>query len=113
MPKSVTALDIDSILVQWASNELSATDVHNWAEARFATGAWEADNDVTNEVLGHLDMLDQNLVVVADVPWLREALLAKSVEVACALIDRSYADMPIAQRREELAQSSPYAPFCK
>lgn len=112
MPKSVTALDIDSILVRWASNELSATDVHNWAEARFATEEWESDNEAINEVLGHLDRLDMNLVVVADVPLLRKALLAPSIESACALIDRCYEIMPIAQRRRDCAQSSLYAPFC-
>lgn len=29
----------------------SAADVHNWAEARYATVEWESDNEVTNEVL--------------------------------------------------------------
>lgn len=112
MSKSVTGSDVDTILTQWASNELSAVDVHNWAEARYATSEWETDNDVTNEVLGHLDRLDMNLVVAADVPLLREALLAPSVEDACAVIERSYVVMPISQRRKVCAQLSLYAPFC-
>src|SRR5688572_4761182 len=112
MPRYVTARDIDGLLVRWASNELSAADVHDWAEERFATHKWELDNEVTNEVLGHLDRLDMNLVVVADIPLLREALLAPSVEEACALIGRSYTEMPIAQRRKVCAQLSLYAPFC-
>ena len=113
MPKLVTARDIDAVLVHWSSHELSASEVHNWAEARFATDSWEPENEVVNEVLGHLDRLDMNLVVVEDIPLLREALLARNEEDANRLIERSYAITPLDARKLMCAGKQIYAPFCK
>lgn len=105
--------DIDKVLARWASGELSQREVHGWAEDRFATDGWEAETDAANEVLGHLDRMDMNLVLVSDVPLLREALLANSQEAASQIIERSYAITPIASRKLTCAGDAFYAPFCK
>ncbi|UJW81279.1 hypothetical protein [Hydrogenophaga sp. SL48] len=112
MPKLVTAREMDALLVRWGSNELSASEVHSWAEARFATHSWEPENDAVNEVLSHLDRLDMNLVVVEDIPLLREALLARNEEDANRLIERSYAITPLEARKLICAEKPIYAPFC-
>jgi hypothetical protein len=66
--------DLRSLLENWQSGKLSSGQVHEWAEARFATDAWECEDDVANEVLGSLDVLDMNLLTHDDVPVLQAML---------------------------------------
>jgi hypothetical protein len=56
------------------SSRRSSGEVHEWAEARFATDARECEDDVANEVLGALDVLDMNLLTREDVPVLQAML---------------------------------------
>lgn len=113
MTTVITANDIDAVLVQWDAGTLSARDVQSWAEARFAVDACEVDNEVTNEVLGHLDCLDMNLVVPADIPVLREALHAATVAEAIHQIEHSYLLLALEDRKRMCEEDAFYARYCE
>ena len=59
----VTRNDIAIILRAWQAGEMSAKDVHAWADDHYFPGStefidWEDDQSVSNEVMALLDMLD-------------------------------------------------------
>lgn len=80
----VTRLEIADMLRRWQAGEVSAREVHAWAEDRYArmpevdVDDWEglhgAEESVANEVLGELDRLNMNLVLAEDVPIYLEFL---------------------------------------
>ncbi|MDP3731132.1 MAG: hypothetical protein Q8R34_01410 [bacterium] len=63
---TISKNDLKNILEQWQSGSIGADEVHKWAEERYAVSGWETDSEVTNEVLGELDMLDMNLLIKED-----------------------------------------------
>jgi hypothetical protein len=113
MPLALTARDIDDILVRWEAGEVTHRVLHEWAEHRSGTHNWEPACEVTNEVLGHLDRMDMNLVMPRDVTMLMQALATTTVEEACRLIDACYTAFSIAARKLVCAADDFYAPFCK
>jgi hypothetical protein len=109
----VTARDINNILVSWHAGEITHRELHDWAQARFAAEDWEPDCDVTNEVLGHLDRMDMNLVIPLDIRLLQQALVASTVEESSRLIGTCYTLFPIEARKQVCGEDEFYAPFCK
>jgi len=107
---TVTANLVESKLRQWQSGELTAAEVHNWAEDTFATDQWEPESDAVNEVLAKLDTLDMDLVTAEDVPVLLSALRSNAFE---AILAEHFARVDIELRRVRLAGVPPYAPFCR
>lgn len=60
-------------LETWEKGEKSAQETWEWAQAHFRQGTvdyndWEDGNSAAKEVLGYLDSLDMNLIIVEDVP---------------------------------------------
>jgi hypothetical protein len=79
MSNVVTRAELVSVLREWQAGRLSATEVHEWAEARYLPGRFETDDDedagsAAVEVLARLDMLDINLITVDDIPHYLELL---------------------------------------
>ena len=79
MAKIITRQDLIELLEKWSKGELDAENVHSWALSiyfndNYEKNDWEGDDSVTNEVLGHLDMLDMNFVTTDDIPALIEFL---------------------------------------
>ena len=96
--------DLRSILRDWIAGRLSSTQVHEWAEARYATHTFEAEDDVVNVVLSDLDMLDLNLRTAEDAPILLQALdySDSQLEEACALLDRHTGSIDLDARKRML-----------
>ena len=106
----VTTRDLEAVLGRWRSGELSASEVHAWAEKRFAMDDIETESAAVNEVLARLDTMDMNLTTVADVPLLLHSLVAPDYLAVLAALDRS---VDISARQRELRQDPFYAPFCR
>lgn len=111
--EAVTARDITEVLLRWESGAMTSREVHEWANARFCTEQWEAENEIVNEVLAYLDTMDMNLVLPEDIPSLREALCAQSPEAVHRFIDDCYTKITIDVRKRKCAEDPLYAPFCK
>lgn len=111
MPQVVTRKDLETILCNWEQGVLSSRQVYDWANDRFCTSDWETDCDVSNEVLALLDTLNINLVVPADIPILRMALEAATLEDACAVLElRLPDDCALEARLRECAGDPLYPP---
>src|SRR6478672_6210615 len=105
----VTADIVESKLRQWQAGELSAAEVHDWAEKTYAVSSWEPESDAVNEVLAELDMLDMNLVMPDDIPALVAALRAKNYE---SLLSEYFSRVDFETRKSQLSAVPLYAPFC-
>ena len=105
----VTADIVESKLRQWKTGQVSAAEVHDWAEKTFAVDSWEPESDAVNEVLAELDMLDMNLVIPDDIPVLVTALRAKNFE---ALLSEYFSKIDFELRKSQLSADPLYAPFC-
>lgn len=79
MDKNVIKITRETIkreLEAWQKSEKSTQEIFDWAQDLFGAAMideaeyddWEGRNSVSKEILGHLDNLDMNLVVVDDVP---------------------------------------------
>jgi hypothetical protein len=111
----ITRDDLGTVLKDWESGERTASQVHAWAEERYAVHAWECEDDVTNEVLAALDMLDVNLLTRDDVPVLRAMLElpAGSAAHAAEVFDTHFEQVDLDERKRNLARERLYAPFCE
>jgi hypothetical protein len=108
---TITRTEIREVLGQWQRHELSSARLHEWATARHAVAAFECDDEVTNEVLGVLDMLDVNVTTEADIPYLLKALDSASADEASSIL----ASMPFdrEERRRRYRNDPVYAPFLR
>jgi hypothetical protein len=106
--------ELRTVLNSWQSGRLTAGEVHEWAEARFATDAWECEDDVANEVLAALDTLDMNLVTRDDVPVLLAMLSMPPGQArsAAELLDAHFDGVNLDNRRRSLANDPTYSRFC-
>ncbi|HJW71888.1 MAG TPA: hypothetical protein VJ486_03460 [Geothrix sp.] len=111
----VSRKDLRLLLTRWQSGEVAAPEVHQWAEDRFATDIWVPEDDVVNEVLGTLDMLDINLVIVEDIPVLLQALEMGPglVDDVARLLEDHWKVIPMLQRAKTLVTDPLYASFAK
>jgi hypothetical protein len=112
----VTRADLVAVLREWQAGRVSATEVHDWAEALYSPGDFEVDDDedsgsAASAVLARLDMLDINLITADDIPHYLELLHSphgglpealKRFEAKQALID-------FKARQDALATTEPYA----
>ena len=105
----VTCADIEAKLRAWAAGHIEAPALHEWAEYHHSS-KWERENDSVNEVLGHLDMLDMNLVTQEDIPTLLLALRARD---AAAILEAHAKSIDFGVRKKQLRKSPFYARFCK
>jgi hypothetical protein len=106
----VTVADVRDKLTQWIAGELTARDVHAWAESRFASEEWDPESSAVNHVLSELDRMDMNLITVEDAPVFLSALEAPN---ALRVIGDHFATLDVEPRKRALASDPMYAPFCK
>jgi hypothetical protein len=118
MNHTVTRAELITLLKEWQDGRISATEVHEWAEARYRPGDFEVDDGEDDasgsaavEVLARLDMLDINLITVEDIPHYLELLhspkgcLAESLEK----FEAKQAAIDFRARENALATTEPYA----
>ncbi len=121
MARAMTRGEIAEVLRRWQAGQLTAEQVHTWADDLYFPGHLEFDDregedegSVANEVLSSLSMLDMNLVTAADVPIYLEFLSTPPGQFADGYrrfveamdrIDRE-------ERRRSLSQTPPYTPYC-
>jgi hypothetical protein len=74
MPQVVTRQEIIELLNSWQAGKLDAQFVYDWANERYSTEHWSAEDDIVNEVLSELDILDINLTTTDDIPVFLEVL---------------------------------------
>lgn len=70
MAQIIEREDLRKIMHKWQAAQLTSKQVHEWANNRYARDTWDAEDEITNEILSRLDMLDMNLLVPEDVPAL-------------------------------------------
>jgi hypothetical protein len=110
----VTRGDIVEILEAWQAGTIGPRDVHEWAEERYASSKFEAEDEVANEVLSNLDSLDINLTTVEDAPiFLRVLRLPHDAsDAALALLREHSSSVDISERRRRYAADPFYGRFC-
>ena len=115
MSTVITRNELRALLDEWHSGKRTSREVHDWAEARYAVHAWECEDDVTNEVLGALDVLDLNLLTRYDVPVLLAMLqlLPGQAARAAELLDAHFQEVNLDDRKKTLEGDALYAPFCR
>jgi len=74
MPQVVTRQELVVLLNSWLVGKLNAQSVYDWANERYSTEHWRAEDDIVNEVLAELDILDINLITIDDIPVFLEVL---------------------------------------
>lgn len=106
--------DVCAVLESWQAGAMKAPEVHAWAEERYSSSTWEAEDDVTNEVLARLDMLDMNLITADDVPAYLEALGAppKGLEQAREILQQREQSVDFEARMESLREDPFYSRYC-
>jgi hypothetical protein len=111
----VTRTEVHQMLTDWERGHLSAAEVHDWAERRYAVAGNEAEDGVVNQVLALLDMLDVNLTVAADTSALRRLLEARPDGLNRALNEyQAYTGtIDVSARKRELSRDPLYGPFCR
>ena len=114
MITTITRAEVRAVLEAWQRDELTARTVHDWAQDRYAASAFEAEDDVVNEVLAKLDTLDINLITTADAPALLTALgqPPAKAQASIAALERYFDSVDIAARMIQCAADPLYAPFC-
>jgi hypothetical protein len=108
--ETVSVLDVREVLDQWIVGQLTASEVHAWAETRYLSEEWEPESEAVNFVLSELDRLDMNLLTLEDAPVFLKALQGPDTK---RVIGNHYASMDIEARRRALASDPLYAPFCR
>jgi hypothetical protein len=114
MSKSVGRSEVRSVLADWQAGLRTSTEVHAWAETRFAVDDWECEDDIANEVLAQLDMLDMNLLTADDIPVLLSIfdLPAGEADRANEILSSYFAGVDLHKRKKALANDPLYARFC-
>ncbi|MES2151740.1 MAG: hypothetical protein V4508_18330 [Pseudomonadota bacterium] len=107
---TITAVDIEHILNQWASRKLSEPQVHAWAEDRFCTSTYEGESEAVNEVLSRLDTMNMNLTTAEDIPAFKAALHSKNF---ISILAEYESRINIEERKLKLRQIPFYAHFCE
>jgi hypothetical protein len=109
----ISRQEVRALLERWQRGEITAFQVHTWAEDRHVVSAFEPEDDVVNQVMGHLDMLDISLITAEDVPALLRALddLGDTDRVIQDL-ERYFEGIDFVRRSAECSGDPLYAPFC-
>jgi hypothetical protein len=115
MNHMVTRAELIALLKEWQAGRISATEVHEWAEARYVPGDFEVDDDddsgsAATEVLAQLDLLDINLITAEDIPHYLELLHSPKGAFGEALrrFKAQQAVIDFHARRHALAATEPY-----
>lgn len=121
MNRTVTRADLVSLLTRWQRGELSASEVHAWAEVRYLPGDTAFDDEdededygsAAAEVLARLDMLDQHLILPEDVPLYLELLRSPRGELAAAMerFEAEHGQIDFGARVIALRCIAPYARY--
>ena len=116
MDRTVTRADLIALLTRWQRGELTAAEVHAWAEEHYLPGELpDADDEgsAAGEVLARLDMLDQNLIVPEDVPVYLDVLAAPpgQLRVAVERFEARLREIDYASRIAALRTVEPYARY--
>ncbi|NQD38710.1 hypothetical protein HPT27_16930 [Permianibacter sp. IMCC34836] len=117
----VSRADVADILAAWGRGDLSAVEVHEWAEMRYWPSDLEVDdeededNSVCREVLHHLDSLDMNLVIQEDIPAMLDFLSTPRGQFSTGYErwDRITKNIDYKKRMMQLREIEPYSPICK
>ena len=110
----VTRTEVRRVLSDWEGGCVSASEVHSWAERRYAVEGSEAEDEVVNEVLSLLDALDVNLTAAADIPALRRLLdsMPHGLHEALTEYGAYVGTIDMLARKRELGDDPLYARFC-
>jgi hypothetical protein len=118
MSHTVTRAELIVLLKEWRDGRISATEVHEWAEARYFPGDLEVDDEDADdsgsaaaEVLARLDALDINLITPEDIPHYLALLHSPKGALAEALeqFEAKQALIDFRARADALATTQPYA----
>ncbi len=121
MKKIISRNQIKEILNKWLNNELSASQVHEWAGNLYPNDNveytdWEGDDDnsVTNQVLADLDMMDMNLMIKDDIEHYLVFLDTPpdQFNFGCQKLENYLYTIDLEIRREELRNDEFYSNFC-
>lgn len=112
--RSISREDIIKVLVAWQTGAIGPTEVHEWAEERYASSNFEPEDDVTSEVLSNLDCLDINLTTLEDVPTFLQMLqLPQAQSDEAFRLLREHGDsVDINERMRRYANDPFYGRFC-
>lgn len=115
MMNIITRFEIENLLRRWQSGELTHQQIYDWANDRFATSKWDAEDEIVNEVLAELDNLNMNLTTPKDIPHLLHLLTISpgQIEKLVAQQEAYLESIDIEARKAALARDLFYAPFCK
>jgi len=120
----MTRGEIITVLRRWRAGELTAKQVHDWAQSQYFPGRLDYDDEedeesVADDVMHALDSIDMNLVIVEDVPIYLEFLATPRGQSREGYrrwreaLDRVHSPERQRERQKQLAGDPFYAPFCK
>ncbi len=115
MSETVHKAEVQNVLALWQAGTLTGQQVYDWANDRFATERFEAEDEVTNEVLAELDTLDMNLTTTEDIPYLMQllAIPIDRMDLVVSLQAKHAKSIDIKARQKALSADPLYTPFCK
>jgi len=64
----VTRAGLRDVLTRWQAGRLTHQQVYDWANERSGLSDWDPEDEVTAQILTHLDVLDANLTTTEDIP---------------------------------------------
>ena len=115
----ITRKIILNYLEAWQRGEKTAQEIWEWAESHFAVDStdyddWENDNSVSKEVMGALDCLNMNLVIVEDIPTYIEFLKTPQgqFQEGYAKWQQQLDSIDYKQRQKTLKDDPLYQRFC-
>lgn len=120
MSERTTRKELVDILNKWMAGTLTANEVHKWADDRYPDVEFddyegEEDSSVANEVMGHLDMLNMNLMTAEDIP-----IYLRFLQTPIGMFDQGYrqfeketSGIDMLARSRQLKGDPLYERFCK
>ena len=120
MRKVVSRGEVIDVLQKWLKGEVDEEELYRWAGSRYSVSDYdvedrEEDDSITNEVLGHLDMMDMNLVVKEDIPAMIEFLNTPKGKFneGYSQWARYTKSINYKQRKEKLRHNPFYKTYCQ
>ncbi|SRR6266508_6375840 len=109
----VTREDLRVLLTRWQGGEISHQQVYDWANERYGLDEWDAEDEVTKEVLAHLDILDMNLITTEDVPTFLAMLESEDEGTALRILEAHSKSFNLEERIAKWKDDPFYGPFCR
>ena len=122
MKRIICRKDLKEKLLQWQKGQMTAHELHEWAEGNYLNDDVECEDwdeieehSVTNEVLAELDMMDMNLMTTEDVPAYLDFLETPpaSFEEGYKKLQQYLKQNDMKKRAAALSADPFYARFCQ